>query len=54
MGTTLTSLFISGERICLLHIGDSRAYRLRGSSLEQLTQDHTVIQELLTQGAISQ
>jgi serine/threonine protein phosphatase PrpC len=54
MGTTLTSLFISGERISLLHIGDSRAYRLRGSSFEQLTQDHTVIQELLNQGAISQ
>jgi len=54
MGTTLTSLFINGERISLLHIGDSRAYRLRGSSLEQLTQDHTVIQELLNQGAISQ
>jgi len=54
MGTTLTSIFISGERICLLHIGDSRAYRLRGSSFEQLTQDHTVIQELLNQGAISQ
>ncbi|CAN2229591.1 PTC1 Serine/threonine protein phosphatase [Candidatus Nanopelagicaceae bacterium] len=54
MGTTLTSLFISGERICLLHIGDSRAYRLRGNSFEQLTQDHTVIQELLNQGAISQ
>jgi serine/threonine protein phosphatase PrpC len=54
MGTTLTSLFISGERISLLHIGDSRAYRLRGSSLEQLTLDHTVIQELLNQGAISQ
>lgn len=54
MGTTLTSLFINGERICLLHIGDSRAYRLRGGSFEQLTQDHTVIQELLNQGAISQ
>ena len=54
MGTTLTSLFLNGEKICLLHIGDSRAYRLRGNSLEQLTQDHTVIQELLNQGAISQ
>ena len=54
MGTTLTSLFISGERVSLLHIGDSRAYRLRGNSFEQLTQDHTVIQELLNQGAISQ
>ncbi len=53
MGTTLTSLFINGEKISLLHIGDSRAYRLRGNSFEQLTQDHTVIQELLNQGAIS-
>jgi serine/threonine protein phosphatase PrpC len=44
MGTTLTALYICGERISLLHIGDSRAYRLRGSSFEQLTQDHTVIQ----------
>ena len=54
MGTTLTSLFISGEKISLLHIGDSRAYRLRGNSLEQLSLDHTVIQELLQQGAISE
>jgi len=54
MGTTLTSLFISGEHIALLHIGDSRAYRLRGNSLEQLSVDHTVIQELLSQGAISE
>jgi serine/threonine protein phosphatase PrpC len=37
-----------------MHIGDSRAYRLRGSAFEQLSQDHTVIQELLNQGAISE
>ena len=54
MGTTLTSLFISQEKIALLHIGDSRAYRLRGNSFEQLSVDHTVIQELLKQGAISE
>ena len=54
MGTTLTSLFISGERICLLHIGDSRAYRLRGNTLEQLSADHTVLQELLDKGVISE
>jgi serine/threonine protein phosphatase PrpC len=54
MGTTLTSLFIAGEEISLLHIGDSRAYRLRGNSLDQLSVDHTVIQELLNQGAISE
>lgn len=54
MGTTLTSLFISGTEISLLHIGDSRAYRLRGSDLEQLSADHTVLQELLKNGVISE
>ena len=54
MGTTLTSLFLRNGSVALLHIGDSRAYRLRGNSLEQLSVDHTVIQELLNQGAISE
>jgi PPM family protein phosphatase len=54
MGTTLTSLFLRGHSVALLHIGDSRAYRLRGASFEQLSVDHTVIQELLNQGAISE
>lgn len=54
MGTTLTSLFLRGDSVALLHIGDSRAYRLRGNNLEQLSVDHTVIQELLTQGAITE
>ena len=53
MGTTLTALLIRENQIALLHVGDSRCYRLRGSSLEQLSNDHTVIQELLDQGAIS-
>ena len=50
MGTTLTSLFISGAEVSLLHIGDSRAYRLRGNTFEQLSADHTVLQELLDKG----
>jgi serine/threonine protein phosphatase PrpC len=54
MGTTLTSLFLAGDEISLLHIGDSRAYRLRGSAFDQLSVDHTVIQELLNQGAITE
>jgi serine/threonine protein phosphatase PrpC len=54
MGTTLTSLLLRGSSVALLHIGDSRAYRLRGSAFEQLSVDHTVIQELLNQGAISE
>jgi serine/threonine protein phosphatase PrpC len=54
MGTTLTALLIRDSTIALLHVGDSRCYRLRGNTLEQLSNDHTVIQELLDQGAISQ
>jgi len=54
MGTTLTALLVRDNRIALLHVGDSRCYRLRGNTLEQLSNDHTVIQELLDQGAISQ
>ena len=53
MGTTLTALLIRDKYISLLHVGDSRCYRLRGNSLEQLSNDHTIIQELLDQGAIS-
>ena len=54
MGTTLTALLVIDRNVALLHVGDSRCYRLRGNSLEQLSSDHTVIQELLEQGAISQ
>lgn len=54
MGTTLTSLFIRDNEISLLHVGDSRAYRLRGNTLEQLSADHTVLQELLSKGVISE
>jgi serine/threonine protein phosphatase PrpC len=54
MGTTLTALLIRNNQISLLHVGDSRCYRLRGNTLEQLSNDHTVIQELLDQGAISE
>jgi serine/threonine protein phosphatase PrpC len=54
MGTTLTALFVNNAEVSLLHIGDSRAYRLRGNDLEQLSADHTVLQELLNKGIISE
>ncbi len=54
MGTTFTALLVRDKHIALLHVGDSRCYRMRGSALEQLSNDHTVIQELLDQGAISE
>jgi serine/threonine protein phosphatase PrpC len=54
MGTTLSALFLRGNKVALLHVGDSRIYRLRGNTLEQLSTDHTVIQELLSQGSITE
>jgi len=53
MGTTLTAMLIRDEQIALLHIGDSRCYRLRSNTIEQLSVDHSVVQELLDQGAIT-
>ena len=53
MGTTLTALTISGDNVELLHIGDSRCYRYRDNKLEQLSYDHTVMQELLDQGRLT-
>ncbi len=54
MGTTLSALFLRDGAVAALHIGDSRIYRLRGNAFEQLSTDHTVIQELLDQGAITE
>jgi PPM family protein phosphatase len=53
MGTTLTALHIAGEVVELLHVGDSRCYAFSGGKLNQLSHDHTVIQELVDQGRIS-
>jgi serine/threonine protein phosphatase PrpC len=54
LGTTLTALFIRDCQAVLLHVGDSRAYRIRGAVIEQLSVDHTVMQELLSAGTITQ
>ena len=54
LGTTLTALFIRDSQVVLLHVGDSRAYRIRGAAIEQLSVDHTVMQELLSAGTITQ
>lgn len=54
LGTTLTALFIRNNQAVLLHVGDSRAYRIRSAAIEQLSVDHTVMQELLSAGTITQ
>ena len=53
MGTTLTALFINGSDVELLHVGDSRCYRIKKEKVEQLSHDHTVMQELLDQGRLA-
>ncbi|HWG99913.1 MAG TPA: protein phosphatase 2C domain-containing protein [Pilimelia sp.] len=52
-GTTLTALLLSGERLGLLHVGDSRAYLLREGSLRRLTTDDTFVQLLMERGALT-
>ena len=53
MGTTVTALLRSGSRIGLVHIGDTRAYLVRGGEVFQITCDHTVVQSLLDSGSIT-
>lgn len=53
MGTTLTALLFEGARFGLAHVGDSRAYRLRGAQLSQLTHDDTFVQSLVDGGYIT-
>ncbi len=50
MGTTAVSLLFLDNKVSIAHVGDSRAYRLRGSHFEVLTQDHSLIQELVREG----
>ena len=55
MGTTVTALFLAGgTHFAFAHIGDSRAYRLRGGVLEQISTDHTWVQRLIDEGQITE
>jgi PPM family protein phosphatase len=52
-GTTLTAMLWSGSQLALVHVGDTRAYLLRGGGLFQITHDHTVVQSLIDQGRLT-
>jgi protein phosphatase len=54
MGTTLVAAIFYDNKISLAHVGDSRAYRLRGDKFEQLTLDHSLLQELVDRGFYSE
>jgi serine/threonine protein phosphatase PrpC len=53
MGTTLTVAEIADELVSIGHVGDSRAYLVRGGRLEQLTQDHSLVAELVRSGKLT-
>ncbi len=53
MGTTMTVALVDGDTIAFGHVGDSRAYRIRDGKVEQLTDDHSLVGELVRSGRLS-
>jgi PPM family protein phosphatase len=53
MGATLTAAWIDGTRLSIAHVGDSRAYLLRGGDLLQLTRDHSLVAEQVRRGMLT-
>lgn len=50
MGTTCTTALVDGSRVTIAHIGDSRAYRIAAGTIEQLTDDHSLVGDLVRSG----
>lgn len=53
MGTTLTMAVIAGGKVTVAHVGDSRFYMARDGSLQQITEDHSFIRELIKKGTLT-
>jgi PPM family protein phosphatase len=53
MGTTLTVAYVGEDELSVAHVGDSRLYRLRGDAFERLTEDHSLVEELVRQGRLT-
>lgn len=53
MGTTVTALLLSDDKLAFAHIGDSRAYRLKSGVFEQMSIDHTFVQRLIDEGRLT-
>ena len=54
MGTTLTAAYLDGAELAIAHVGDSRAYLFRDQTLRRLTQDHSLVQELVNRGKLTE
>ena len=53
MGTTFTALALSERGVHIAHVGDSRAYLIRGGNIMRLTMDHTLVEEMVLKGLIT-
>jgi len=53
MGTTLTAAWVGEKEVTLVHVGDSRCYRWRDGHLERLTDDHSLVEEMVRQGRLT-
>ncbi|MEA2475250.1 MAG: family protein phosphatase [Thermoleophilaceae bacterium] len=53
MGTTFTAVLVTGREVAVGHVGDSRLYRLRDGTFERLTDDHSLVEELVRQGKLT-
>ncbi len=53
MGTTVTAAYIGEDAVTLVHVGDSRCYRWRDEALERLTDDHSLVEEMVRQGQLT-
>ncbi len=54
MGTTVVAILVSGCKVTLAHIGDSRAYLYRGTALRRLTKDHSWVEEQIRAGTLTE
>ena len=54
MGTTMTVIWEDDERVLLGHVGDSRAYRVREKSIRQISQDHSMVAEMVRRGVLTE
>lgn len=54
MGTTVTAAYLDEDSVALAHVGDSRAYLLRDGELSRLTEDHSLVEELLRGGKLTE